>query len=490
MNFSISFEKYIDEADLLIVPLEENEGFPFNLQQIDELLNGGVRFNVKRENFQAKKGQLVELTTNGLHSVSKVILVGVGASSELTSLDWQELGGLISALLKGDKIGIEAPAKWISCLTFGLKLRCCQLTKYQAEKQVNIVFLSDDPDMCRQMCKERNFLYQGIKVARELTAESASDFYPNEFAWRCFALSRDGVEVKMLNENHLEALGANALLSVGKGSVHPPRLVIMRWNGGPKGQPPIALVGNGICYDSAGINLNNKELAKMKSAKAGAAVVAGTILALAKQKVSVNVVGVIGLAENKTEGGAFMKPGDIITTLSKKTVEVVNTDYQGRLILADCLWYAQEKFSPSLVIDIGTLNPETTVSLADVYAGLYSDDEKLVKSLCLAGVACGEKVWHLPMGSPFASQIRSEYADMRNMGIYGFGEGGAAAEFLKCFIRPGVRWAHLDIAGVSWPLENYPLNGKSVTGFGVHLLVEWINNIMVPSRLEEVEGKM
>ncbi len=333
--------------------------------------------------------------------------------------------------------------------------------------------MCDDPVACLGIFAKKEHLYQGVILARELTVEPANHLYPEAFAQRCLELIQEGIEVEVLNEKALEALGANALLSVGKGSVNPPRLVIMRWNGGTKDQPFIGLVGKGVCYDSGGINIKTKELVEMKYDKAGAAVVTGTLLALAKQKAPVNVVGVIGLAENMLDG-ACMKPGDIITTLSKKTVEVVDTDYEGRLILADCLWYTQEKFSLSCIIDFGTLTPETIAPLADEYAGLYCEDETLTKSLFQAGIVSGEKVWHLPMGASYAKQIRSEYADMRNMGTPGFGEGAAAAEFLKCFIKPEVSWAHLDIAGVAWTLDDYPLNKKGITGFGVRLLMEWI----------------
>ena len=169
-----------------------------------------------------------------------------------------------------------------------------------------------------------------------------------------------------------------------------------------------------------------------------------------------------------------MRPGDIIATLSGKTVEVVDTDYEGRLILADCLWYTQEHFRPSIIIDLGTLTPETIAPLADEYAGLYCEEEQLTASLIQAGLQSGEKVWRLPMGASYAKQIQSEYADMKNMGIPGFGEGAAAAEFLKRFVKPEVKWAHLDIAGVAWTLDHACLNRKGITGFGVRLLTVWL----------------
>lgn len=477
-TMTIQFKKEAAQADVLLVPLELGQPFPPHLLQIDVALNGGVLFNINRENFRGNKGEILELTTNSLHIIPKVILIGIGQAKQLSPFEWQEIGGLLSSLLKGQNIAIEVSSDWAPDVALGLQLRAWRFSKYFTQKDAEakeIVFLIDDPEKSGQLFAAKEFLYQGVALARELTVEPANHLYPNAFAQRCLALCNVGIEVEILDEKALEEIGAQALLSVGKSSIHPPRLVVMRWNGGTKGQPPIALVGKGVCYDCGGINIKTKELLEMKFDKAGAAAVTGTLLALAKQKVPVNIVGVIGLAENMIDG-ASMKPGDIITALSGKTVEVVDTDYEGRLILADCLWYVQEKYHPSTIIDLGTLTPETIAPLADEYAGLYCEDEQLTASLFQAGMRSGEKVWHLPMGAVYAKQIQSEYADIKNMGVPGFGEGAAAAEFLKCFIKPGICWAHLDIAGVAWTLDHCSLNRKGITGFGVRLLIDWIND--------------
>lgn len=472
----IQFKKQIDQADLLIAIVGVGDPLPPFLQKIDAALNGAVLFNMKREHFQGKKEDVLEMTTNGLHPIPKIILIGSGDSSQLIPLAWQEIGGTISTMLKGHRIVIEIANGCSSNAAFGLKLRNWRFTKHHTkvkEKKIEITFLSKNPEKCARTFAEKELLSQGVILARELTVEPANHLNPETFAERCMELTKDGVVVKVYDEHALEELGAHAILSVGKSSAHPPRLVTMQWNGGKKGEAPVALVGKGICFDSGGINLKTKELVEMKFDKAGAAAVTGTLLALAKQKAPVNVVGVIGLAENMPDGAA-MKPGDIITTLSGITVEVVDTDYEGRLILADCLTFAQKKFNPKIIIDLGTLTPETIAPLADEYAGLYSEDEMLTKSLFQAGQISGEKTWHLPMGPSYAKQIQSDYADIKNMGVPSFGEGAAAAEFLKCFIHPKVRWAHLDIAGVAWTLEHYPLNCKGITGYGVRLLMQYL----------------
>jgi leucyl aminopeptidase len=468
----IHFKKQIAQADLLIAVLRRNEPLPQLLQKIDAQLNGAIHFNMQREGFDGQKEAVMEMTTNGLHPIPKILLLGAGDSE--TALEWQEIGGTISTLLKGEQIAIAAPEGSLADLAFGLKLRNWRFTKHLSQKNDRKVEINILTKKSAASFAQKEWLCQGVLLARELTVEPANHLNPETFAKKCLELKKEGIEVQVYDEQALEAMGAHAILSVGKSSAHPPRLVTLKYNGGKKGTPPIALVGKGVCYDSGGINLKTEELVEMKFDKAGAAAVVGTMLAIAKQKSPINLVGVIGLAENMVDG-ASTKPGDIISTLSKITVEVVNTDYEGRLILADCLTFVQERFKPSMIIDLGTLTPETVAPLADEYAGLYSEDTQLVHSLLKAGLISGEKTWHLPMGSTYAKQIRSEYADIRNMGIPNFGEGAAAAEFLKCFIKPGVRWAHLDIAGVAWTLEHYPLNCKGITGYGVRLLVEFLS---------------
>jgi leucyl aminopeptidase len=469
-TLKFQFKKDITQADLLIIPIDIKQDLSPLVRQIDAVIGGGVK------NFSGKKGEVIEYTTNGNHYIPRIILVGLGDSSQLKPVDIQELGGNLFSCLKGNKIAFEVPVSWVADLAFGLKLRAWKFSKYFTQnipEDKEITFLNEDPETSLKLFAAKDFIYEGVELARELTVEPANHLYPDAFVKRCLNLQELGVHVEVFDEAALEKMGAQGILNVGKSSINPPRMVVMHWKGGDVDQAPIALAGKGVCYDCGGINIKTKELLEMKFDKAGAAVVTGVIHALASQKAPVNVVGVIGLAENMIDG-ASMKPGDIITTLSGKTVEVVDTDYEGRLILADCLWYAQERFHPSFVIDLGTLTPETIAPLADQYAGLYSEDAKLVASLIDSGMRSGEKVWHLPMGPLYAKQLESEYADIKNMGIPWFGEGAAAAEFLKCFIKPEIRWAHMDIAGVAWTLEDRPLNAKGITGYGVRLLLDWI----------------
>ena len=366
-------------------------------------------------------------------------------------------------------------------MAFGFLLKNWSFDKYQKNPTKKtgktIQFICQNPEVQEKEFAYLKAIYQGVALARELTSEPANILYPEIYAERCLKLRELGIEVDVLDRDQLKKIGAHALLAVGKGSVNPPFLVALRWNGGPAGEAPVALVGKGVCYDSGGINLKSSYLVEMKWDKAAASTVVGVMQSLAKVKAPINVVGVIGLAENMPDGGA-LKPSDVIETLSGKRVEVVDTDNEGRLILADCLSYAQ-RFSPRVMIDLGTLTLETFGALADVYGGVFSEDEILIKSLMEAGEQSGERLWPLPMGSAFAKHIQSTIADVKNGGIAGFGESSSTAEFLKCFVDEGVSWAHLDIAGMAWTKEEQLLCQSGVTGYGVRLLMEWLRSHQV-----------
>lgn len=312
--------------------------------------------------------------------------------------------------------------------------------------------------------EEMKAVVEGVHFARSLTQEPANILYPMAYAERLLALDKLGIEVEILDEAYLQKIGMTALLAVGQASPHPACVAVLSWRG--SGGQPIALVGKGVCFDSGGLCLKPaKQQIEMKWDKAGAGAVVGTMVALAKSNSPVSVVGIVGLVENMPDGKA-MKPGDVIQTMSGKTIEIVDTDAEGRLVLADCLHYAQERFLPKILIDLGTLTQETFATLGNEYAGLYSSDPDLIRSLVEAGQASGDKLWHLPMGSYFQKQLESPIADLKNLGIEYCGENGAAAQFLQAFVKTP-HWAHIDIAGVAW-------TKTSPTGFGVRLLFEWL----------------
>lgn len=467
------FTESFATADLLLVPIYKGTALPRELAKIDALFRGGISLQVEQEGFKAELGELLTVTTNGVYPIPKIVLVGLGEKGA-SPLAIQEAGAHAALAVKKETLAIDATALEVGLpadFIFGMLVR---LWRYKKGLQLQTIQLfCQAKEAVQSSYAAKEILCQGVALARELTAAPANLLNPEIFANRCLELKKEGVKVEVLDEKALKKLGAGGLLGVGQGSIHPPRLVTMHWKGGKKDASTIALVGKGVCYDSGGINIKTSMLLEMKWDKAGAAAVTGTLYTLAKMRVPFNVVGVVGLAENMPDGGS-MKPGDVLTTLAGKTVEIVDTDFEGRVVLADCLWYAQEKFGAEVVIDLGTLTPETPGSLAGEYAALYSNEKSLERELLTAGQESGEKTWTLPMGPAFAKQIESAYADMKNMGIPENGENGAAAEFLKCFVKPGVAWAHLDIAGVAWTNEDSLFNEKGVTGYGVRLLTKWL----------------
>lgn len=367
-------------------------------------------------------------------------------------------------------------------LLAGLLLASWRFDKYRTQlkpaeqgglDQIDVV-CHRPKEMQRKFARQHATI-EGVVYARSLTSEPPNVLSPVTYAETFRELEQYGVKVEVLLEADLRRAGMEALLAVGKGSQNKSAVVIMTWNGFKQKTPPVVFVGKGICFDSGGLCLKKPQnQLDMKWDKAGAGVVAGLIKALALQKAAVHAVGVIGLAENMPDGNAT-RPGDIVRTKSGQTVEIADTDAEGRLVLADCLWYAKERFKPSAMIDLGTLTIETIACLGNRYGGLYSSCAKLAASLKEAGRVSGDEVWELPMGEFFAKQIESSVADMKNIGSELCGENGAAAEFLRRFVGD-VPWAHLDIAGVSWTREDLPLASRGVIGFGVRLLEEWVTS--------------
>jgi leucyl aminopeptidase len=295
-----------------------------------------------------------------------------------------------------------------------------------------------------------------------------------EFAARASELSSLGVSVEVLGQAELEALGMYSMLSVSQGSARPPRLVVMRWNGGDPGTAPAAFVGKGVVFDSGGISIKPAAgMEDMKGDMGGAAAVTGLMHALASRKAKANVVGVIGLVENMPSGTS-MRPGDIVRAASGVTIEIVNTDAEGRLVLADALWYVQEKHKPQAVVDLATLTGAIGVALGSDHAGLFSNSDELASKLVAAGLETGEKLWRMPMGPAYDKLIESRFADIKNSGGRPAGSI-TAAQFLSRFIN-GTAWAHLDIAGVALNSPASETNAGWASGFGVALLDRFVRN--------------
>jgi leucyl aminopeptidase len=314
---------------------------------------------------------------------------------------------------------------------------------------------------------------EGIDLTRGLVTEPANIIYPESFVDRCRELSKLGIEMDVLDGKQMKELGMGALLGVAQGSVRDPRLLVLRWNGGKDGEAPTAFVGKGVTFDTGGISI--KPAAGMESMKwdmGGAGAVVGAMKALALRKAKANVIGVCGLVENMP-GGNAQRPGDVVTTMSGQTVEVINTDAEGRLVLADAVTYVQRKFNPKTIIDLATLTGAILISLGHEYAGLFTPDDELADKLLKAANESGDKLWRMPLAEPFDRLIDSPIADVKNVGPR---EGGSitAAQFIKRFIDDDVKWAHLDIAGMAWSDKPSSTFDKGATGFGVRLIDQFV----------------
>jgi len=321
-------------------------------------------------------------------------------------------------------------------------------------------------------------VYEGVSLTRELVTEPANIIYPESFVERVkAALKGTGIELQVLDRAAMEKLGMGALLGVAQGSVREPRLLVLKWNGGKQGDKPTAFVGKGVTFDTGGISIKPAQgMEAMKWDMGGAGAVVGAFKAIALRKSKANLIGICGMVENMPSGTA-QRPGDVVTTMSGQTVEVINTDAEGRLVLADALTYVQQTFKPSTIIDLATLTGAILISLGHEWAGLFSNDEKLAGRLLEVAEDSGDKLWRMPLAESFDRLIDSQIADVKNVGPR---EGGSitAAHFIQRFVENGVKWAHIDMAGMAWSDKASPTYDKGATGFGVRLLDEYVSEVL------------
>lgn len=427
-----------------------------------------------------------------------IVIVNLGIGAQLTAGKIRTVGGKLAATLNALKakevdICIETKNKLALAqdelainLLIGIKLRNYTFNKHFVAKKAEhtlhlekVNILINSPDDVKEAFCAQDSIIEGTLFTRQLVAEPANYLYPESFAARCKELSALGVGVTVLEPAKLKELGMGALLAVGQGSDLESRVVVMEWKGNqsnPK-DAPIAFVGKGVTFDTGGINLKpSNGIADMKYDMGGAGVVTGLIKAIALRKANVNVIGVIGLVENMPSGKA-QRPSDVVVSMSGQTIEVDNTDAEGRLVLADAMWYVQKMHKPKMLIDLATLTGAVSVALGDGYAGLFSNSDKLSEQLTKAGNKVGEELWRLPMGEHYDKQIDSEIADIKNVGQAHRGGGSiTAAQFLKRFIEDGLDWAHLDIAGMTWTKIGTDVCPKGATGFGVRLLNQFLQD--------------
>jgi leucyl aminopeptidase len=441
-----------------------------------------------RQRFDGEPSSVSEQFIDDGGTVRRLLVVGLGTVSEAGE-SAEKLGGAAVArlLTSGEKVavidvaslGLDADAT--ARVALAAALRSWRLDRYRTRLKDKhkptlgeIIVVGGAKDAQQRYAARWAPVVEGVSLTRELVTEPANILYPESFVERVrAALDGTGVEIDVLDRAQMEKLGMGALLGVAQGSVREARLLVLKWNGGEKGGQPTAFVGKGVTFDTGGISI--KPAAGMEAMKwdmGGAGAVAGALKALALRKARANVVGICGMVENMP-GGNAQRPGDVVTTMSGQTVEVINTDAEGRLVLADAIAYVQRTFKPATVIDLATLTGAILVSLGREWAGLFSNNEELAAALLEAASETGDKLWRMPLAEPFDRMIDSPIADMKNVGPR---EGGSitAAQFIKRFVENGVKWAHIDMAGKAWAEKASETYDKGATGYGVRLLDQFV----------------
>ena len=438
--------------------------------------------------FKGKTSSAMDLLAPSGLKVARLLVAGSHPSKKPAAgappVDYLSLGGSVMGKANGATDILVLfdlpdwngdPASAAADFLGGMKLRAYTFDSYKTKKKddekpsaVSVVIGVSDPEAAQRSAQSRLAIVEGVTLARTLVNEPPNVLFPDSFAERAKALEALGVKVEVLDVAAMQALGMNALLGVGQGSVHDSRCVIMRWEGGKEGDAPVAFIGKGVTFDSGGISIKPAGgMEDMKGDMAGAACVVGLMHALASRKARVNAIGAIGLVENMPSGTA-QRPGDIVKTMSGQTIEIINTDAEGRLVLADVLWHVQNQFKPKFMINLATLTGAILVALGTEYAGLFSNNDELSDRLFTVGMATGEKVWRMPLGPAYDKLIDSKFADMKNTGGRHAGSI-TAAQLLQRFVND-VPWAHLDIAGTGMSSPQTDVNQSWGSGWGVRLL--------------------
>jgi leucyl aminopeptidase len=474
INFTQSFEFKNNQNTSLVLLISE--------ELAKKSKDGFLKKAKDLYGFEGKASQINMVTTDG----SLLVLAGIGKEKEFDNLAAQKTGGKIAAYLNANKIkdaviSFENEGEIAANIGFGIHLQSYRFNKYFNDKKEgksvilnSVHIIAKDIAKAKKHFADLELVIKNVFLTRDLVSEPSNELNPESYAAICKAIKVPGLQIEVLGEKEMSKLGMGSLLGVGQGSERESKMVIFKYfgakNKNAKGDDaPIAFVGKGVTFDTGGISIKpSQNMEDMKTDMAGSAVVVGLMKLLAERKAKVNAIGAIGLVENMPSGTA-LKPGDVIKSMSGQTIEVVNTDAEGRLVLADVLHYTNTKFKPKLIVDLATLTGAIIVALADVHAGLFSNDDELSKQLEAAGKATGETVWRLPVSEEYDAMINSDIADMKNVGS-GRGAGSTtAAQFLQRFIGK-TKWAHLDIAGTAWKGKGDAMAVKGATGFGVRLL--------------------
>ncbi len=484
---AISFSASSPDKGALVLPVAKDGLSGAALPGLSPENVSLVRAGGATQRFEGDSASVSDFFVTEGGQTRRVLLAGTGQGSVE---DYEKLGAAVTArlLTSGETEAVidlsglvmKPSADAVARLAAGIVLRGWRHDVYRTklpEKQkptLQSVMLVGAPEGCDAAWAHAKAVTEGVAFTRELVTEPANIVYPASFVERCRKLAELGVEIEVLGRKELEAAGMGALLGVSQGSVREPQLLVMRWDGtnGAK-LPPVVFVGKGVTFDTGGISLKPPAgMEDMKWDMGGAGAVAGTMLALATRKAKAHVVGVCALVENMPDGNA-QRPGDVVTSMSGQTIEVINTDAEGRLVLCDAMTWVQKKYAPKVMVDLATLTGAMIISLGFEHAGIFSNDDELAGSLIKAGKDAGDPLWRFPLSPAYDKLIESPIADMKNVGPR---EGGSitAAQFLQRFVDEGVKWAHLDIAGMVWAAKPGAVWEKGATGYGVRLLDRFV----------------
>ena len=474
-------------AALAVLAFEDGEFSPA-AEALDAQLGGAIKRAIAATRFKGSMGQTVPILAPAGTAAGRVVVVGAGKQTAFDARGAESAGahaynavkdtGAERLLLLMPPAGGERQSR----AAYGVRLASYRFDRYRTtekpEKKPSITRVDiacDDPKAASKAFKELDGLADAICFARDLVMEPANVLYPAEYAKRVSALSKLGLEIEVLGVKDMTKLGMGSLLGVGQGSRRESQLVVMQWKGGAKDAAPVAFIGKGVCFDTGGISLKPPEgMEEMTTDMAGSAAVAGAMYALAARKAKVNAVGILGLVENMPDGNA-QRPGDVVRSMSGQTIEVINTDAEGRLVLADAIWYCQDRFKPRFMVDLATLTGAILVALGKEIAGFYCTDEVLAENLQAAAKASGDGMWRMPLVPEYDKQLDSPIADMRNIGVR---HGGSitAALFIKRFTNK-LPWAHIDMAGTALkPGSTVPTIPSGATGYGVRLLDQLVRD--------------
>jgi leucyl aminopeptidase len=463
------------------------------IKKLEEETKVSIAKILEIQKFEGKFKKMLRIVTAS-NKIANILIFSVGSLKDLSENQIVEMGGNIVVVCERLRLSSAQLLYSLNCevdklreilfnISFGALLRSYRFDKYKTKKKSEdkeVRFEKLDipcpkPQQANSEFERYITITEGVKLTKDLISEPPNVLNPETFSRICKELTKYGVEVEVLDKEKMTKLGMGALLGVAQGSVNEPKLVVMKWlNAADKKEAPMVFVGKGVTFDSGGLSLKPASyMVGMKCDMGGAAVVTGLIKVLAARQAKVNVIGAIGLVENMPDGNA-QRPDDIVTSMSGQTIEVLNTDAEGRLVLSDVLWYVQDKYKPKFIVDLATLTGAIVVSLGSEYAGLFSNNDKISEQLFKSGIETNEKVWRLPLSKEYDKLIDSKIADMKNIGGEKGGAGSiTAAQFLQRFVND-VPWAHLDIAGVTDANKGSELHSTAATGFGVRLLNDFI----------------